>query len=100
MNALRIIEKEILSLLRDKLAIDVPSAEIDLLAAGHMDSLMLAELLSLLEIDLAVRVPIEELDLDQIRSVAGIARAVAHQMYGREPGEGARHGDAPAVHGG
>ncbi len=98
MNPLRIIEKEILGLLRDRMGIDVPGAEVDLLAAGHMDSLMLAELLSLLESDLAVRVPIEALDLDQIRSVAGIARAVAREICGQEIGEGASHGNAPAVH--
>lgn len=99
MNPVRIIETEILLLLKEKMAIDVPSAQTDLMAAGHMDSLMLAELLTLLETDLAVRVPLEDLELDQIRNVAGIARVVARQICGPgEPGEEARNGDAATVH--
>ena len=50
------------------------------------------------ETDLAVRVPAAELDMDQLRTVAGIARAVARQLWGDAPGEGASHGDAPTLH--
>ena len=98
MNPVRIIEQEILMLLREKMALDVPSPAVDLIAAGFMDSLRLAELLTLLETDLAVRVPMEDLDLDEIRTVAGIARAVAREVCGQEPGEGASHGDAATLH--
>lgn len=98
MNAVRIIETEILMLLEEKMALEVPSAAVDLIGAGYMDPLKLSELISLLETDLAVRVPAAELDMDQLRTVAGIARAVARQLWGDAPGEGASHGDAPTLH--
>lgn len=98
MNPVRIIEQEILMLLREKMALDVPSPAVDLIAAGHMDSPRLAELFTLLETDLAVRVSMEDLDPDQTRTVAGIARAVARELCWHEPREGAGHGDAPALH--
>lgn len=73
------LEEHILRFLREEMAIDVPSPTTDLVEHGYIDSLLLAELLTRLETDLAFRVRIEELDMDQLRTVAGLARfASAH----------------------
>lgn len=80
MNRAAALELQIQRILRDDMAIDVPSPHTDLLESGHLDSLLLAELLSRLEAELAFRVRIEDLDLDQLRTIAALARfALSHQ---------------------
>ncbi|MEZ4295503.1 MAG: acyl carrier protein [Polyangiaceae bacterium] len=70
------IEGRILALLRDEMAMEVPSAETDLVDAGLLDSLSLAELLMRVEVSLGVRVQLAELSLAELRTVAGLARIV------------------------
>jgi acyl carrier protein len=83
MNDTSLLEERILRLLREDMAIDVPSGATDLVEAGHLDSLLLADLLSRLENDLDFRVRIDGLDMDQIRTVAGLASFVgAHLREG------------------
>lgn len=79
MNDLRIDESlmcELRTLFSEKLNIDVPSLEADLIESGLLDSLRLVELLLEIEAGLGHRIPIEEIDLDDLRSVARIARLI------------------------
>lgn len=76
---MHVLEARIAELLKDELAVEAPTPTTDLVRAGLLDSLLLATLLVSLERELAFRVRIEELDLDQIRTVAGLARLVAGQ---------------------
>ena len=64
------------ALFRERLNIDVPSVEADLIESGLLDSLRLVELLLEIEAGLGHRIPIEEIDLDDLRSVARIARLI------------------------
>lgn len=57
--------------------IQVPSADTDLLESGILDSLQLVELLVQLEQRFGLRIKVEDIDLDDLRTLARIARLVA-----------------------
>lgn len=57
--------------------IQVPSAETDLLETGILDSLQLVELLVQLEQHFEIRIAIDDIDLEDLRTLARIARLVA-----------------------
>lgn len=56
--------------------IEVPSADADLLDSGILDSFQLVELLAAIERDFGVAIDIDRLELDDLRSLARIARLV------------------------
>jgi D-alanine--poly(phosphoribitol) ligase subunit 2 len=60
----------------ERLHIEVPSADTDLIETGLLDSLRLVELLLYIEADLGWRIPIEDIDLDDLRSVSRIAALI------------------------
>jgi acyl carrier protein len=68
---------DLTSLFRDKLFIDVPSAETDLIDSGLLDSLQLVQLLVQIESELGLRLPLDEIDLDDLRSLERLARVIA-----------------------
>ena len=72
--------RELRALFSDKLNIDVPSVEADLIESGLLDSLRLVELLLEIEAGLGHRIPIDEIELDDLRSVARIARLIASRL--------------------
>jgi D-alanine--poly(phosphoribitol) ligase subunit 2 len=57
--------------------IEVPSADIDLLESGILDSFQFVELLVELEQRFGFRIKIEDIDLDDLRTLSRIARLVA-----------------------
>jgi methoxymalonate biosynthesis acyl carrier protein len=57
--------------------IDVPSADTDLLESGILDSLQLVKLLLQIEKDFGRRIPIEAIELDDLRTLARLARLVS-----------------------
>jgi D-alanine--poly(phosphoribitol) ligase subunit 2 len=57
--------------------IEVPSPDTDLLETGILDSLQFVELIFRLEQDFGLRIKIDNIDLDDLRSLARIARLVA-----------------------
>jgi methoxymalonate biosynthesis acyl carrier protein len=56
--------------------IEVPSADIDLLESGILDSFQMVELLSELEQRFGLRIQIEDIELDDLRTLSRIARMV------------------------
>ncbi|HEY1266890.1 MAG TPA: acyl carrier protein [Candidatus Binatia bacterium] len=60
-------------LFSDKLHIEVPSLETDLMESGILDSLTLVELLFHIEQELGFKISLEVVDLDHFRSIARIA---------------------------
>jgi len=64
-------------LFREKLFIDVPSIDTDLIESGLLDSLQLVKLLLHIEQDLGYRIPLDEISLDDLRSLERIARVIA-----------------------
>jgi acyl carrier protein len=65
--------------------IEVPSADTDLLETGMLDSLQLVQLLLLLEQHFGFRIPIDQLELDDLRSIARIARLVVPSAAAADP---------------
>ena len=60
----------------DTFHIEVPSADTDLLEAGVLDSLQFVELLLQLEQNFDLRIKIDDIDLEDLRTLARIARLV------------------------
>jgi methoxymalonate biosynthesis acyl carrier protein len=72
--------RELSALFSEKLNLEVPSADADLIASGLLDSLRLVELVLEIEASLGFRIPIDEIDLDDLRSVRRIAALIAGRM--------------------
>jgi acyl carrier protein len=75
----------IMTLFRDRLAVEVTDADIDLIEVGLMDSLMLVDLLTLLEEEYEITIDLSDLDIDNFRSPVTIARF----LEARTPGSAA-----------
>lgn len=71
---------QIIQLFAEKLNIEVPSTDTDLIETGLLDSLRLVELLLEIEASLGCRIPVDEIDLDDLRSVSRIAKLIAARM--------------------
>ena len=67
-------------LFSEKLNIEVPSPDTDLIESGLLDSLRLVELLLEIEASLGFRLVLEKIDLDDLRSVKRIARLLDARM--------------------
>ena len=65
--------------------IEVPSADLDLLESGILDSFQMVELLSELEQRFGFRINIEHIELDDLRTLSRIARLVAVNGATAEP---------------
>ena len=66
--------------------IEVPSPDTDLLESGILDSLQFVELLVQLEQNFNLRIRIDDIDLEDLRSLARIARLVdANREAARPP---------------
>jgi|SRR5882672_171153 len=61
----------------ESLHIEVPSANTDLFESGMLDSLQLVELLLQLEQRFGFRITINDIELDDLRTLAQLARLVA-----------------------
>ena len=70
---------KITAIFRDKLQLDVPSPQTDLLQAGLMDSLTFVELLVHLEQEFGLTISIQNLEVENVRSLARIADFVRGQ---------------------
>ena len=64
------------ALFTDTFHIEVPSAETDLLESGILDSLQFVELLLKLEQNFDLRIKIDDINLEDLRTLARIARLV------------------------
>lgn len=67
------LRNRIAGVFSQKLHIEVPSMETDLMETGILDSLTLVELLFHIEQELGLKISLETLDLDHFRSIARIA---------------------------
>ena len=77
MNDTSLITERLGALFAESFQIEVPSADTDLLESGILDSLQFVELLAQLERHFGFRVKLEDIDLDDLRTLARIARLVA-----------------------
>jgi acyl carrier protein len=80
MRDARDLEARIAQLFADRLQIEVPAADVDLFAAGIVDSLMFVKVLAFLEEHFSIRVSFEELEIDDFRTLRQIASFVAEKQ--------------------
>jgi len=76
-------ETAVRGMLSEKLLVEVDSLDADLLKAGILDSLALIQLLVHLEERFGVKIPLDEIEIEDLRSVASIARLVEKQRAGQ-----------------
>jgi len=69
------------------LHLEVPSADVDLLKTGLLDSLQLVDLLLLIEEEFGRRISLEAIELEDLRSLARLAELVSRPA---EPAAAAR----------
>lgn len=70
------VMEQLAALFTDTFHIELPSADADLLDGGILDSFQLVELLAAIEQRFGVTIDIDHLELDDLRSLARIARLV------------------------
>ncbi len=85
MQTLNGVERQLLTLVSKRVTMEIPSAEIDLIEMGIIDSLALVDLLLRIEEEFGVRIPLEELEIDDLRSVARLAQVIVREK-GKVPG--------------
>lgn len=66
------LDDRILDLVRDRLSIDVPDADVDLIETGLVDSLALVMLITSIEETFACELPLDDFDIENFRSVRRI----------------------------
>jgi acyl carrier protein len=76
MAYVRDLYPQIILIFSEKLNLEVPSVDTDLVEGGILDSLAFVELLVLLEQEFAVEVPLDSVDIDNFRSLAKIAEFI------------------------
>lgn len=62
----------IVDLIRDRLSVDVPASDVDLVESGLLDSLALVMLIAAIEETFACELPLDNFDLENFRSPARI----------------------------
>jgi D-alanine--poly(phosphoribitol) ligase subunit 2 len=65
-------KQRVMRLLLEKMSLEVPSPDTDLIATGHLDSLNFAVLLQGLESEFGIRIELDDLEIDRFRSIARI----------------------------
>jgi acyl carrier protein len=71
------LENQLIRLFAEKLHVEVPSVETDLIDTGLVDSLTFVEFLAQLEAGFGVQVSLEDLEIDRFRTISRIARFIA-----------------------
>lgn len=64
---------QIIEVIRDRLSVEVPAADTDLIESGLLDSLALVMLITALEEAFACELPLDDFEIDHFRSVDRIA---------------------------
>jgi len=90
------LEARIRQVFRDKLKLDVPSVDTDLLETATLDSMVFVDLLVHLEREFGLTVPLEDIEFDHFRSIERIAEFVANHVAWAE-GTAARRGRSPSI---
>lgn len=67
------LERQITALFAEKLNVQVPSVETDLIDTGLVDSLTFVEFLAQLEKEFGIRVSLEDLEIEHFRTISRIA---------------------------
>lgn len=77
MRDLDVLSKSLTVLFAEKLNVEVPSVDSDLLQTGILDSMSLVELFLILEREYRVKISMEDLEIENFKTISKIARFVA-----------------------
>src|SRR5438105_15882980 len=91
----QLLETRVRQLFAERLNLDIPSTNTDVIETGLVDSLMFVEFLAQLEENFGVSVALEDLELDNFRTISRIARFLAEKASAFEDHD--RRGDAGLV---
>ena len=80
MNALTPLQSRLLKFFLERVHIEIPSADTDLLETGALDSLAFVDLLLYMEQEFGITVSLEEVELDTFRSVEKIAEFLTKKV--------------------
>lgn len=70
------LQGRIAGLLLDRLHLDVPSVETDLIDTGALDSMLFVELLAQLEAEFGLAIDLDDIEVSAFRSIRSIAEFV------------------------
>lgn len=70
------LEARIAALVLERLHLDVPSAETDLIDTGALDSMLFVELLAQLEKEFGIVIGLDDIEVSAFRSIRSIAEFV------------------------
>jgi len=70
------LQERIAGLLLDRLHLDVPSVETDLIDTGALDSMLFVELLAQLEAEFGLAIDLDDIEVSAFRSIRTIAEFV------------------------
>ncbi|WP_328309793.1 MULTISPECIES: acyl carrier protein [unclassified Actinomycetospora] len=71
------VHDQLIDLVRDRLGVEVPSSDTDLVADGLIDSLALVTLIVGIEDTFGCRLPLDDFDIERFRSVDAMAAFLA-----------------------
>ncbi|GAA4747038.1 MULTISPECIES: acyl carrier protein [Actinomycetospora] len=71
------VNDQLIDLVRDRLGVEVPSSDTDLVADGLIDSLALVTLIVGIEDTFGCRLPLDDFDIERFRSVDAMAAFLA-----------------------
>ena len=71
-----VLNDQIIHLLSERVHVEAPSADTDLMESGLLDSLTLVELMSSLEEQFGINISFDEVEIDNFRSASRIAEFV------------------------
>ena len=78
------LQERIAGLLRDRLHLDVPSVETDLIDTGALDSMLFVELLAQLEAEFGLAIDLDDIELSVFHSIRTIAEFVRERTASLE----------------
>jgi acyl carrier protein len=78
------LQERIAGLLRDRLHLDVPSVETDLIDTGALDSMLFVELLAQLEAEFGLAIDLDDIELSVFGSIRTIAEFVRERTANLE----------------
>ncbi len=84
------VERQIIRLFLDRLHLEVPSVETDLLATGALDSMGFVELLVSLEERYGIEISLDNVEIDNFRSIQRIAEFVLGKQRSSQAAWGPR----------
>jgi len=84
MTQLETVQQQVARLFADKLSVDVPGVDADLIESGILDSLLFVSLLHELELEFQMQFSLSDLDMETFRSMRRISELMLQHLQQSE----------------